>query len=174
MNNSLNETSITIGVWSLTVRLTHWLVALLVLTNFVNDTGYWHRVIGYGCLVLIVIRIIHGIRTNTVNACFYWPTRQAVLQHLQEIRVRAVTEHAGHNPLGQLAVYVMWLLIVLLGFTGWLSRTDTYWGEDWPVDLHGYLSDALILMVLLHLLAIALISKLQKKNLVKKMITGKT
>ena len=67
----------------------------------------------------------------------------------------------------------MWLLIVLLGFTGWLSRTDAYWGEDWPVDLHGYLSDALLLVVITHLLAIAIISKLQKKNLVKKMLAGK-
>lgn len=178
MNNSLNKTRIEADVWPLTVRTTHWLVALLVLIDFFNDTGYWHRMFGYACLVLITIRIIHAVKTKTAYARFYWPTCQAILLHLkemrgQEIRLGAVNEHAGHNPLGQLAVYVMWLLIALLGVTGWLSRTDAYWGEDWPVDLHSYLSDALMLMVIMHLLAIAIISKLQKKNLVKRMIISK-
>jgi cytochrome b len=174
LNNSLNETRLATDVWPLTVRITHWLVAAIVLTNFVNDTGYWHRVIGYVCLVLIVIRIIHGVKTRTAYTRFYWPTSQAILQHLREVRVGTLTEHLGHNPLGQLAVYVMWLLIALLGLTGWLSRTDAYWGEEWPVDLHSYLSDALMLMVILHLLAIAIVSKLQKQNLVKRMIAGKS
>ncbi len=174
LNNSLNETRIETDVWPLTVRITHWLVAVFVLTNFVNDTGYWHRIIGYVCLILIVIRINHGVKTSTPYARFYWPKCQAILQHLHEVREGAVTEHSAHNPLGQLAVYVMWLLIALLGLTGWLSRTDAYWGEDWPVDLHSYLSDALMLMVLLHLLAIAVISKLQKQNLVKRMIASKS
>ncbi len=166
-------TRIATDVWPLTVRVTHWLVAVLVLTNFVNDTGYWHRIIGYVCLILIVIRIIHAVKTKTAHARLFWPTGQAILQHLREVREGAVTGHLGHNPLGQLAVYVMWLLIALLGFSGWLSRTDAYWGEDWPVDLHNYLSNALMLMVFLHLVAIAVISKLQKQNLVKRMIAGK-
>ncbi len=174
MNNSLNETRIATDVWPLTVRVIHWLVAVFVLTNFVNDTGYWHRIIGYVCLILIVIRVIHGVKTGARHTRFYWPTYQAILQHLREVREGVVTEHAGHNPLGQLAVYVMWLLIALLGLTGWLSRTDAYWGEDWPVDLHSYLSDALMLMVLLHVLAISVISKLQKQNLVKRMMAGKS
>ncbi len=174
LNNSLNETRVETDVWPLTVRITHWLVALFVLTNFVNDTGYWHRMIGYACLVLIAIRIIHAVKTKTAYARLYWPTSQAILQHLKEMHVGAVTEHLRHNPLGQLAVYVIWLLIALLGLTGRLSRTDAYWGEDWPVDLHSYLSDALMLMVLLHVLAIAVISKLQKRNLVKRMIGGKS
>ncbi len=174
MNNSLNKTRIATDVWPLTVRITHWLVAVFVLTNFLNDAGYWHRIIGYICLILIVIRIIHGVKTRVTFTRFYWPTCQAILQHLREVHEGTVTEHAGHNPLGQLAVYMMWLLIALLGFTGWLSRTDAYWGEDWPVDLHSYLSDALMLMVLLHVSAIAVISKLQKRNLVKRMIAGKS
>ncbi|HSI24482.1 MAG TPA: cytochrome b/b6 domain-containing protein [Methylotenera sp.] len=174
LNNSLKETRIERDVWPLTVRITHWLVAVFVLTNFVNDTGYWHRIIGYVCLILIAIRIIHAAKTKIAHARLFWPTSHAILQHLKEISSGVVTEHAGHNPLGQLAVYGMWLLIALLGFTGWLSRTDAYWGEDWPVDLHNYLSDALMLMVLLHLLAIVIISKLQKQNLVKRMIAEKS
>jgi cytochrome b len=67
----------------------------------------------------------------------------------------------------------MWLLIAALAFTGWLSRTDAYWGEDWPVDLHMAISNVLQGIVVVHLLAVFLMSKMQKTNLVKVMIVGK-
>ena len=79
----------------------------------------------------------------------------------------------GHNPLGQWAVYVMWALIALLAFTGWLSRTDRYWGEDWVVDIHVALSDLLTAMIVLHVTAVLVVSWLQKTNLIKRMMTGK-
>jgi cytochrome b len=66
----------------------------------------------------------------------------------------------------------MWLLIMLLGFSGWLSRTDMYWGEDLPVQMHEILSDLLQVMVVLHLLAVLLMSRLQNKNLIKAIIKG--
>lgn len=83
------------------------------------------------------------------------------------------THHAGHNPLGQYAVYIMWLLITLLGLTGWLSRTDQYWGEDWPVDMHIMLSFLLQGMVVLHLLAVVVMSVLERRNLIRGMLNGK-
>jgi cytochrome b len=81
--------------------------------------------------------------------------------------------HHGHNPLGQLAVYLMWLIITLLGLTGWVSRTDAYWGEDWPVNLHQFLSQTLMLLVVLHLIAIFTVSYMSRRHLLKQMIDGK-
>ena len=161
-------------IWTLFVRVTHWLVAVIVIVNFFNDTGFWHRFIGSACLILVLLRIIYGLfLTKTASSQFYIPTLANIKLHLSELKTQHFSTHIGHNPLGQWAVYAIWILIILLALTGWLSRTDAYWGEDWPVDLHGYLSDALMLMVLLHVSAIALISKLQKRNLAKSMITGK-
>ena len=162
-------------VWALFVRVTHWMVAVFVMVNFFNDTGFWHRFIGYSCLILVLARIIYGLfLTKTASSKLYIPTIANIKLHISELKTQHRSPHIGHNPLGQLAVYAMWALILLLALTGWLSRTDSYWGEDWPVDLHGYLSDALMLMVILHVSAIALISKLQKRNLVKSMINGKS
>lgn len=112
--------------------------------------------------------------SKAASSQFYIPTISNIKPHISDIKAQHRSPHIGHNPLGQLAVYAIWTLILLLALTGWLSRTDAYWGEDWPVDLHGYLSYALMFMVLLHLSAIALISKLQKQNLVKCMIAGKS
>jgi cytochrome b len=157
--------------WSLTVRLTHWAVATGVIVNFFNDTGYWHRMVGYACILFVVLRLVDGLwLTRSAAAKLFVPRFSDIKLHLYEIRTGKVADHAGHNPLGQLAVYVMWLLIVLLGFTGWLSRTDMFWGEDLPVQIHEILSDLLQVIVVLHLLAVLLMSRLQNRNLIKAMI----
>lgn len=134
--------------WSRLVRSTHWLVALCVLVNFFNDTGYWHRMIGYSCMMLVLIRLADGLWISKNPASqFYFPHFSAIKTHLKELRSGIVSSHIGHNPLGQIAVYCIWLLIFLLALTGWISRTDAYWGEDWPVDAHTMLSTALQVMV---------------------------
>lgn len=161
-------------IWSRLVRLTHWLVAVCVLVNLLNETGFLHRAIGYVCVGLVLLRIIEGVFINRETASrLYWPSFSAIKAHIQELFSGRVYVYVGHNPLGQLAVYVMWLLIILLALTGWLSRTDQYWGEDWPVDIHEMLSDALLGMVVLHLLAVVLMSKLQGNNLIRAMMRGK-
>ena len=158
-------------IWTVFVRITHWLVALFVIVNFFNDTGYWHRFIGYACLLLVLSRVVYGLWISKASSSkFYIPTITNIKLHLSEIKTQHFSPHVGHNPLGQWAVYIIWLLITLLALTGWLSRTDAYWGEDWPVDLHAFFSNALQVMVVLHLIAVLLMSKLQKKNLAKQMI----
>jgi len=165
-------------IWPWWVRLSHWLIAIGIfviwgLATFFYETDVIHRNVGYAVLALMVLRIVMGIFTHTVAAKLTWPHWQAVVSHVDHLKHRQLPAIHGHNPLGQLAVYVMWLLMALLGFTGWLSRTDAYWGEDWPVDLHGYLSNALMGMVVLHLVAVIGMSKLQRKPLVRAMLTGK-
>ncbi len=162
-------------MWSLFVRLTHWVVALCVLINFFNESGYAHRVIGYVCLGIVGLRILYGLRKNAQkSAQFYQPRLSSIKQHIAEIKSGFVTPHQGHNPLGMLAVYLIWLLIALLALTGWISRTDAYWGEDEPVIFHEILSYLLQCVVVLHVLAVVVMSKLQKKNLIKAMIVKST
>ena len=161
-------------VWTSFVRFTHWVVAFCVLGNFFNDTGFWHRMIGYICLGIVLSRIFYGKWISRHGSSrFYLPTILSVKLHLLEMRSGRMAAHHGHNPLGQLAVYLMWLIIMLLGLTGWVSRTDTYWGEDWPVNLHQFLSQTLMLLVVLHLIAIFTVSYMSRRHLLKQMIDGK-
>lgn len=160
--------------WSLPVRITHWLVALGVLVNLWNETGRQHRWIGYAVLFLVLVRIVYGNWFSSApSSRFYWPRTHQIKQHLFNLVQRREEDLQGHNPLGQLAVYVMWVLIALLAFTGWLSRIDRYWGEDWVVDIHIALSDMLLMMIVLHILVVVTVSWWQNTHLIKRMITGK-
>ncbi len=160
-------------VWSRVVRITHWLVAVAVLTEWLNETGYWHRSIGYFCLSIVALRLLYSGLTSSLSARFYWPSWQQIRAHWYEIKNARHADYTGHNPWGQWAVYLMWSLIVLLALTGFISRTDAFWGEDWPVDMHKLLSNILMLLVILHVLAVGLMSYLTKRNLVRQMLTGR-
>lgn len=149
------------------------MVAGGVLLNMANDTGYAHRMVGYGCVIVIAIRLLHGFLLKTHQSSrFYYPCLHLIKQHVVEIRARKISHHEGHNPLGMLAVYVIWLLILLLAISGWLSRTDAFWGEDAPVFVHEVLSYLLLVCVFVHVIAVFMMSILQKKNLIKPMIVS--
>lgn len=155
------------------MRLSHWLVAGLIAVEWVNETGYWHRVLGYTAVSVIVLRVAYGMASQHASSRFYWPTKTQIQAHWVELRHGAVAPHIGHNPVGQIAVYAMWTLMLLLVLTGWLSQTDAYWGEDWPVDAHEIAANALMGLVVLHVLAVIVVGRLSRRNLVKQMLIGK-
>ena len=161
------------AVWPWFVRLTHWLVAAIVVVNWFNETGAWHRNLGYAAVGMVVARVLYGLLTSVQMARFYWPTGRQLSMHIQSIMHGRAEHHVGHNPLGQWAVYLMWLLLAMLALTGWVSRTDAFWGEDWPVVWHGYLSSCLQVLVLVHVAAVLLMSRIQRTNLIKGMLLRK-
>jgi cytochrome b len=159
-------------VWSIWVRISHWLVAICVVSEWLNETGYWHRSLGYLCVSIVAMRLVYGMCTNSAGARFYSPNWHHICMHWNAIVNNDHADHKGHNPWSQWAVYLMWSLIVLLAVTGFISRTDAYWCEDLPINMHKLFSNALMALVLLHLLEVWLMSYITKRNLVQQMLSG--
>lgn len=164
-------------VWPWWVRLSHWLVAAGVMALWMMryvwfETGWWHRTLGYVVCGIVLMRMIAGCFAEQKAAGFYLPGLKQLCEHLTHIYQGKLGLHYGHNPLGQYAVYLIWMLIGLLAFTGWLSQTDTYWGEDWPVDLHAAASWGLMAIVCLHILAVFVIGRLSHQRLIRQMLHG--
>lgn len=164
-------------LWPWWVRLTHWLVAAGVIALWLMsyvwyETDWLHRAVGYAVLVLVAGRLLGGCLTHLHSARFHVPGWRAIRAHLIQLRQGHVTPHRGHNPLGQWSVYLIWSLIAALALTGWLSRTDALWGEDWPVDLHALLSLGLLGLIVCHVLAVIVVSRLSGQRLLSQMIHG--
>ncbi|MCY1464271.1 hypothetical protein D9M71_822730 [compost metagenome] len=69
---------------------------------------------------------------------------------------------------------LMLVSIAGLGLTGWASQeVDALWGVDWPMDLHSFLADALLVLVCVHVLAAIVESVRHRENLPLSMITGR-
>ncbi len=162
--------------WDLIVRSTHWLVAFLFYFNyFYTETGeWWHRKIGYAIAALVLFRILWGLsfarHANHLKA--FIPKIEALQVHLHEFKHRTPMKNVGHNPLGALAIYLIWTILFFTVFSGWLQDTD--WGIDNDVDVwHEMSTDFLLYFSFLHITAVLITSWRLKSNLIRAMIIGK-
>jgi cytochrome b len=161
-------------VWPWFVRLCHWVLAALVLFNFVSDTGRMHRYAGYVAAAIVLLRLGHGLtRRPSDFARISLPSPSALVAHLRQLRHGPLHRELGHNPAGACMTLLMWALVLALGATGWVSQWDAFWGEEWLTELHEWLAYALMASVLLHWLGVAVMSRLQRENLARAMLTGR-
>jgi cytochrome b len=164
----------TVPVWHVAVRLSHWVVAAIVLFNLFNESGPLHRYAGYVAFGVVFARFAYGLTRPAGDAAHIGlPLWSELVQHASDLRHGRVHRTLGHNPAGLCMALVLWLLVVLLGLTGWMSQLDQFWGEAWLADTHELLAEALQVCVVLHWLGVILMSRLQKENLLKAMITGR-
>jgi Ni/Fe-hydrogenase 1 B-type cytochrome subunit len=138
-------------VWDLPTRLFHWInfssVILLIFIGLVmlfkKELGITsveakiglktvHVIIGYVFVANLAIRIIWGFIGNKYAR---WRTLVPASGHMDTIRsyMNSIKQgeplqYAGHNPLGQLAVAVIFLCLIIMAVTG-LTRagTDIYY-----------------------------------------------
>ncbi len=156
-------------VWDRFVRLHHWSLASLVLVNYFVLEGPAHRWAGYAALGLVCARLVWGV-VGSPYARFaaFLPTPARLRAYL----ARPGVAPRGNNPLGATMVLAMLALVIALGVTGWLMRTDAWWGEEWLEDLHKALADGLLIGAGLHVLGVVAASLKWRINLPRAMLTG--
>src|SRR5690606_21363829 len=109
--------------------------AALVVFNLFNDAGSkMHRYAGYAAVAFVVARGVYGVSIVADPPAGTSPRLQAVWGHAREMMSGHPPRVAGHNLLGASMSILLWPLAVSLATTGWISRLDRFWGEDWPVD----------------------------------------
>ena len=164
----------TVRVWDLAVRFTHWSVAAIVLYDLVDDSGdQLHRVLGYVAAGLVLFRILWGfVGTEHARFSAWLPRPAGVLAYGRALLRGRAPRFISHTPLGAVMMLAMWVLILSLAITGWMSRLDPFWGEDWPIDIHRWLSNTLLGLVAVHVVAAIAMSVKGRENLIVSMITG--
>lgn len=164
-----------VRVWDLAVRLTHWSVAALVLWDLIEDSGGpLHRAAGYAAAGLVMFRLLWCVIGSEPARLTAWlPTPSRISADIRALIARRPVRHLSHTPLGGLVMLAMWALILALAITGWLSRLDAFWGEDWPKDVHAALARILLALIVVHVTAAIVMSLIHKENLIAAMFTGK-
>ena len=158
------------AVWDAIVRLSHAVLAACVLYCwFQDDGGPLHRQVGYVAAGAVAVRLIWaGLTKGHGRLSALRPSVKATLAYL-----RAGTPRVnGHDAVGLWMVWLLWTLVLLLALTGWMSRWDMFWGDDWLHDLHTWMANLLMAAVVLHLLGVAVMSWRWRENLPMKMVTG--
>ncbi|MHB1869983.1 MAG: cytochrome b/b6 domain-containing protein [Steroidobacteraceae bacterium] len=180
-----------IRVWDLPTRLSHWSIVLLFgicWWTAESDHMHWHRIAGYGVLGVVWFRLAWGFcGGETARFSHFVRGPAATLRYLRKLLGKdagSSPDPIGHNPLGALSILVMLGLLftqTALGlftvnvdgvgsgpFTRWVSF-DT--GRR-LAHLHAANFDLLLVVIGVHLGAIAFYRFVRRDNLVPAMIHG--
>jgi len=157
-------------VWDLPLRLFHWTLVIAIAVAFLSSEessaiNEWHVLSGWVAATLIVFRLVWGFvgGEHSRFSDFIRPSR--IAHHVSSLARGARKPSLGHNPLSGLAVAV---LLALTAATVW---TGAFGGEE-AEDLHEIIAWLLLAMVAVHVVAVIVMSMLERENLVRAMITG--
>ncbi|HET7775293.1 MAG TPA: cytochrome b/b6 domain-containing protein [Azospira sp.] len=173
-----------IKVWDLPTRLFHWLLAGLAGAAIVSgqvggNAIFWHGRFGLAIVGLLTFRVVWGVAGSTyARFSQFVPGPGALTAYL-----KGQWQGLGHNPLGALSVLTLLALLLLQVGSGLFANDDIAFrgplmdlvGRDLSdrlTGLHKGLSNLLVLLVILHVGAIAFYARVKKDNLLKPMLTG--
>lgn len=97
--------------WDPLVKITHWGVAAVVVTNalVVGEGSIAHIYAGYTLAALLAVRMLWGvIGTKPARFSSFPPNPKRALAHIKDIRAGKHEQHISHNPLGALMAYALW------------------------------------------------------------------
>ncbi|MFT4120171.1 cytochrome b/b6 domain-containing protein [Bradyrhizobium sp.] len=171
-----DRTARTVKVWDLPLRLWHWALAACVLTAWFTPSVYdgLHRIAGYAVLALLAFRLLWGVLGSRHSRFRMLGIRlRAAPSYLWNLRRGITGRYIGLNPAGTLMLVALLLALAVSAITGALSVTVTFFGIWWIEDTHGWSSDAVMVLVVLHVAGVVLMAILQRENLIRAMFTGR-
>ncbi|MBU3593755.1 cytochrome b/b6 domain-containing protein [Polynucleobacter sp. 71A-WALBACH] len=183
MNNQATDLIGTTGktremilVWDMPVRVFHWLLVICFagawLTSESERLAMIHYAFGYTACLLVLIRLVWGlVGTRYARFTQFLKSPRAVLGHFLAM-LRGHPHHdVGHNPAGGLVMFALMLLILLIGFTGYLTVKEFLGG--FVSEIHEAVASIALAIVVVHIIAAIGVSVIEKQNLVRSMVTGK-
>jgi len=156
-----------IKVWDLPIRVFHWSLVGAVLAAYITgeiggNLSNWHGRIGASIFGLLVFRLTWGF-IGTTHARFtnFFPSPVKVIAYL-----KGEWQGIGHNPLGALSILAVLGILAFLTITGLFANDDIgFQGplfnlvdkslSDWLTSLHEVSFKILLVLIALHLGAIA-------------------
>ncbi|MCG5516893.1 MULTISPECIES: cytochrome b/b6 domain-containing protein [unclassified Ectothiorhodospira] len=184
------NTSHQITVWDPFIRIFHWgLAAAFIIAYAVSDDAMdVHTLAGYAVLVLVLARIPWGFigGTHARFRDFVRPPSE-VMAHVRGLLRGQPEYHEGHNPLAGWIYVLMFISLIGLSVSGMatlgaeessgplagMMAGVSHDVEEAVEEVHKFLADFTLGLVLIHLVGVLLGSLTQKENLVRAMITGR-
>lgn len=170
-------------IWDLPTRLFHWALVLTFaaswLTYELGETTL-HFYSGYAMLSLLVFRLIWGF-VGSQHSLFIdlAPSPKQLWDYI----TIGVNPTPGHNPLGALSVIALISLLLAQTISGLFNADDE--GSEGPYhnlldgswvdrvgEWHALFFDILLVLVSLHILAIAYYHFIKGQNLTRAMFSG--
>jgi cytochrome b len=164
-------------VWDLPTRVFHWLLAASFAgAYFTGDSERWrdtHVMLGLTAAALIAFRLAWGfLGTPYARFSGFTFSPLLVIRYFRSLTTRTPEHYVGHNPAGSWAVLGLLTLVSLAVASGWAVLSATGHSESLE-DLHESACNLALALVVVHVAAVAVSSRLHRENLVRAMLTGR-
>jgi cytochrome b len=162
-------------VWDAPVRVFHWLLVLSFAGAYITaESERWrlaHVTLGYTLGGLVAFRILWGL-TGTRYARFtsFVPSPAKAMHYLRAMVSGKPEHYTGHNPAGAVAILMLLTSSVLIVATGWAIYND--FGGKLLEEIHEGASTFMLCVVGIHVLGVAVASRVHGENLVRAMLDG--
>lgn len=162
-------------VWDVPVRVFHWLMVFCFAGAYLtSESEHWrtvHVTLGYTMAGLIVFRLVWGV-IGSQYARFgdFVQGPAAIAAYLRSLLQGKPQHFLGHNPAGALAILGLLALGAATTATGWAVLQENS-AELWE-EVHETFANLMLALVLLHIAAVIVSSRLHHENLVGSMFHG--
>lgn len=166
-------------VYDWPTRLFHWMFAgsfviSFVIAKTVEDDHFWfnfHSLAGLMLCFLVLLRMIWGFVGTRYALFFNFALHPAdLISYLKNLLTGQKKRWAGHNPASSWAALVMMLFALGLGVTGYLMTSGP--NKENFEDIHEFLANGFIIIVILHILGIILHTLKYKEMIALSMVKG--
>lgn len=182
-----SKTHTSIMVWDPLVRIFHWSLVTFFVVAYLTEDDFQtaHSYAGYAISLLILFRLSWGfIGTRHARFRDFVTGPRRLLTYLGRMVVGRAPRYLGHNPAGaaMVAALLTTLLattisgIVLLGGEGagpMAGVTPPGFGGKALEEVHEFLANTTLALVLLHIVGVLFSSIAHRENLIGSMITGR-
>jgi len=183
------QTNSTVKVWDPVVRVFHWTLVATFLIAYVTEEDFLslHVWAGYLLLAAIAVRLIWGfIGTRHARFNDFVTSPLTAVRYIKDTLSLKAKRYIGHNPAGGWMIIVMLISLIATGSTGLLlygaeehagplAGLFTVSSDAWknPLEeIHEFLANFTVFLVVIHLGGVLLESVIHKENLVSAMING--
>ena len=171
-------------IWDLNIRIFHLMLIITVIISIISGKFsyfYIHEISGITLFFLILFRIYWGFfggyyskfknfNLNKNSLCNYFKNKEK--------------KYFGHNPLGSLSIFSIFVLIFSLSISGMFSSDDIFYDGPFVklapqlvgifTNVHDILHYFLYLLIILHLSAVSYYQFFLKEKIINQMIDGKS
>ncbi len=175
-------------VWDVPTRVVHWALAVGVAFQWISGEYdlvpmQWHYVVGYALFVLVLFRIVWGfVGSESARFSSFVRGYGAVVRYARAVAEGPVAQ-AGHNPLGAWSVLALLASLLIQAVSGlWTSDDILEQGPlvagasepvvAWMSTIHRTNERVLLVLIVLHLGAVAWHAFARREDLVRAMVDG--
>ena len=171
-------------IWDLNTRIFHLMLILTIIISIISGKFsyfYIHEISGVTLFFLILFRIYWGFFGGYYSKFKNFNLNKNSLFNYFKNKEK---KYFGHNPLGSLSIFSIFVLILLTSLSGMFSSDDIFYDGPFVklapqlvgffTNIHDTLHYFLYSLIILHLSAVSYYQFFLKEKIINQMIDGRS